>query len=140
MSCKISSFNFLYVLCYNSIKNKSVIFGYTLSGLRFAKSEYGLYDNICFTVNGNLVLMNNGKEITVLSGHNLSKINIEENKETIDVINEINEENGNTWIQFDCFLRKFEYDISKIVTYFSKNKNNVYNLKTINVKNIKYFD
>ena len=111
-----------------------------MSGLRFAKSEYGLYDNICFTVNGNLVLMNNGKEITVLSGHNLSKINIEENKETIDVINEINEENGITWIQFDCFLRKFEYDISKIVTYFSKNKNNVYNLKTINVKNIKYFD
>ena len=140
LNCKISTFNFLYILCYNKIKNKSVIFGYTLCGLKFAKSDYGLYDNICFTGNGNLVTMNNGKEITVLSGHKLRKINMDGDKETMEAVNEINKVNGANWIHFDCFLRKFEYDISKIVTYFSTNQKNIYSIKTLNVKNIKCFD
>ena len=36
-------------------KNKSVIFGYTLNGLLFAKSKYGYYDSIDFTKNGNII-------------------------------------------------------------------------------------
>ena len=141
LMAKISSFNFLYVLCYNKIKEKTVIFGYTLAGLKFAKSDYGLYDNINFTKNGNLVCIDNNKEeVIVFSGSDLSRININENEneETIKVINEIKK---TKWMQFDWFLRTFEDDITKIVTYFSFNGNNNKNeIKTLDVKNIKFFD
>ena len=50
---KISSSNFLYVLCLNKKNNKKIIFGYTLSGIKFSKSAYGFYDNINFTEDGN---------------------------------------------------------------------------------------
>ena len=149
--CKISSYNFLYVLCYNKTKNKSVIFGYTLGGLKFAKSEYGFYYNISFTGNGNIVTMNKGldkgrdnrggnkgnnKEIIItLSGSDLSRLNIDE--EEAKTIKEINNSN---WTQFDCFLRKFEHDKSKIMTFFSIKEKNKYMLNTLDVNNIKYFD
>ena len=71
---KISSFNFLYILCYNKVNNKTVIFGYTLSGLKFAKSEYGIFDNLSFTENGNIVTMNNKEEVVVFSGSDLTRI------------------------------------------------------------------
>ena len=134
---KISSFNFLYVLCFNKIKNQTVIFGYTLSGLNFAKSEYGLYDNISFTGNGNIVTMNNKKEVLVLSGSDLSRINMSEDEESMKIINELK---GTNWMQFDCFLRRFEEDISKIITFFHQENNNIHVIKTLNVRKIKYFD
>jgi hypothetical protein len=160
LMCKISSYNFLYVLCYNKTKNKSVIFGYTLGGLKFAKSEYGFYYNISFTGNGNIVTMNRGEDsaedngrdneegnkgdnnlednkeiIITLSGSDLSRINIdEEEAKTIKGINNSN------WAQFDCFLRKFEHNISKIITFFSIKEKNKYMLNTLDVNSIKYFD
>ena len=45
---KVSPLNFLYVLCYDKHKNSKVIFGYTLNGLKFAKSDYGNYENFDF--------------------------------------------------------------------------------------------
>ena len=51
----MSPLNFLYALCFNKNKNSKVIFGYTLNGLKFAKSEYGDYESIDFTEDGNIV-------------------------------------------------------------------------------------
>ena len=133
----ISTFNFLYILCFNNIRNKTIIFGYTLSGLKFAKSEYGLYDNISFTENGNLVTMNNKKEVIVLSGSDLSRINMKEDDESMKKINEIK---GSNWMQFDCFMRKDDDDMSKIITFLSSRNNNINTIQTLDVRNIKYFD
>ena len=137
LMCKISSFNFLYILCYNKIKNKTAIFGYTLAGLKFAKSEYGLYDNISFTGKGNIVTMDDKKNIITLSGYNLSRLKICDDNEKIEIIKKINNSN---WTQFDSFVRKFDDDITKIITYFSSNEKNINIIQTLNVKNIKYFD
>ena len=142
--CKISSYNFLYVLCYNTLKNKTVFFGYTLAGLKFAKSDYGFYDNISFTGNGNIVTMNNKEEICVLSGSDLSKLSLEEDKEIKETKDKLNKIKGSNWMQFDFFFRKFDDDSSKILTFLSesksKNKENVSKIQTLNVKEIKYFD
>ena len=134
---KISSFNFLYVLCFNKIKNQTVIFGYTLSGLNFAKSEYGLYDNISFTGNGNIVTMNNKKKLIVLSGSDLRRINRHKDEESKKTINEVK---GTNWMEYDYFLRIFDDNISKIVTYFSPTSKNKTEIKTLNVSDLKYFD
>ena len=134
---KISSFNFLYILCFNKIKNQTIIFGYTLSGLKFAKSEYGLYDNISFTGNGNIVTMNNKKKLIVLSGSDLRRINMHKDEESKKTINEVK---GTNWMEYDYFLRIFDDNISKIVTYFSQTKKNKTEIKTLNVRDIKYFD
>ena len=136
LMAKISSYNFLYILCYNNKNNQTVIFGYTLSGLKFAKSEYGLFDNISFTGNGNIVTMNKKEEVIVLSGSDLTRINIIQDEETIKAINKIN---GTSWMQFDCFLREFDEDITKILTFFIKENNNQ-KLLTLNANNFQYFD
>ena len=139
LMCKISSFNFLYVLCYNKKKDKSVIFGYTLGGLKFAKSEYGSYDNICFTENGNIVTMNDREGIITLSGSDLSRINIDDDDDD-EEIEKIKQVKNSNWTQFDCFKRKFENDISKIITFFSVETKDYYKLKYLDVSKIKYFD
>ena len=146
LMAKTSSFHFLYILCYNKIKNQNVIFGYTLAGLKFAKSEYETYENICFTESGNLVTINNKKEIIILSGSDLSKINVGKEK----VFEEFKNSN---WTQFDFFLRKNDDDMNKIMTFFDinkekgkkekkneKNKETEYEIRTLDVKNIKCFD
>ena len=73
---KISSYNFLYILCFNKLNNKKRIFGYTLSGIRFAKSKYDSYDNIDFIEDGNLITLRQKthKKIIILSGSDLTKI------------------------------------------------------------------
>jgi hypothetical protein len=146
LMAKTSSFHFLYILCYNKIKNQNVIFGYTLAGLKFAKSEYETYENICFTESGNLVTINNKKEIIILSGSDLSKINVANEK----IFKEFKDSN---WTQFDFFLRKNDDDMNKIMTFLDinkeeeenekkneKNKETEYVIRTLDVKNIKCFD
>ena len=74
---KFSHFDFLYVMCYNKKKNMTRIFGYTLSGLRFAKSQYGHYNNFCFTKSGNLIVGNCNDEkeqLKIMRGSNLEII------------------------------------------------------------------
>ena len=137
LMAKISSFNFLYILCYNKVNNKTVIFGYTLSGLKFAKSEYGIFDNLSFTENGNIVTMNNKEEVIVFSGSDLTRINILEDEEAIKTLNKIK---GSSWMQFDSFYRANDDEINKILTFFYNENNDVHKILTLNTKNIKYFD
>ena len=56
---KFSHYDFLYVMCYNKSTNKMCIFGYTLSGLQFTKSDEGHYNNFTFTSKGNLIVGTN---------------------------------------------------------------------------------
>ena len=132
---KISSFNFLYLLCINKLKNENnkIIIGYTLSGLKFAKSKYGLYDNINFTEDGDLIMLNNKKSIIILSGSDLSEIQIsiedEEVEKNIETIQNTN------WLQFDYFMRGQDEEYKKIITFFEKDKGNDY-ISSINVSNL----
>jgi hypothetical protein len=64
---KVSPMNFLYIMCYNKNIKKSVIFGYSLNGLIFAKSSYNYYETIDFTKKGNIVTWIHKKEIQILN-------------------------------------------------------------------------
>ena len=127
---KISSFNFLYILCFNNIKKNKIIFGYTLSGIRFAKSEYGSYDNISFTDDGDIFTLVNKENIIFLSGSDLKKLNKLKNKNTIETLNKIKK---SKWMQLNCFLRNDDDNISRIITYLCEEKNENY-IKTINLE------
>ena len=123
---KTSPFNFLYILCFNKINNKKIIFGYTLSGMKFAKSAYGLYDNISINEDGDIVTMDETKNMILLSGSDLTKLNIAENTNYQNVLNDIKISN---WLQYDCFYRNEEEKMAKILTYFSEQVNG-YFIKT----------
>ena len=117
---KISSFNFIYVLCLNKNNKKKIIFGYTLSGLKFAKSEYGFYDNISFNEEGDLITLDNKKNIRVLSGNTLNEIKISNlyyDKEIIDNIKKIE---PLKWIQYNYLVRSEDDYPSRIFTFFEK--------------------
>ena len=75
---KVSHVNFLYIMCFDEIKKKSLIFGYTLTGIKFAKSREGYYCNIDFTHSGNIVSLLNSNEICILNGYNLERKEINE--------------------------------------------------------------
>ena len=125
---KISSFNFIYILCQNQINNKKIIFGYTLSGLRFAKSDYGSYNNINISENGNIITLNEKrKSILILSGKDLTEI---KEKETIDKIQKIKPVK---WVQYNNYFRMKEEKLSKILTYLYKDRENTYYLRTLNI-------
>ena len=140
---KISPMNFLYIMCFNKKckRNKSIIFGYTLNGLYFAKSKYGYYDSLDFTKNGNIVTLSNKKEIEILSGDKLKNIIVnKEDKEINEIQNKIF---GASWIKYDYFYRQKgnENIVNKIITYSIFDKNKEENLiETIDVRKIKYFD
>ena len=70
---KISPMNLLYVICFHKFKKKSVIFGYTLNGILFAKSRYAYYDTLDFTKTGNIVTWTNKKKIQVLLSNDLQE-------------------------------------------------------------------
>ena len=141
---KISPMNFLYMICYNKKKNKFIIFGYTLSGIKFAKSPYGYYSNLDFTKEGNIICLINDNEIGIFQAHNLQKLIIdkrdEDHKKYEQVINCINKAK---WIQLDDL-----YDPDnvlskdrKIISYLSidKNANPKYTFNTLKISNISYF-
>ena len=131
---KVSSFNFIYILCFNQLNNKKIIFGYTLSGLRFAKSEYGLYNNININENGDIITLDEEKkEIVFLSGKDLTVIKLSDlnnEKETVDIIQKINPVR---WVQYDNYIRVKEDKLTRILAYFDKNKENIYNFRTLNL-------
>ena len=74
---KVSQFHFLYVLMYFSyqkvttdklkLEEKTKIVGYTLSGIKFAESCEGEYNNFCITENGNLIVCDDNN-IKILCG------------------------------------------------------------------------
>ena len=140
---KVSPMNFLYLICFNKKrnKNKAIILGYTLSGLFFAKSKYGFYDSLDFTKNGNIVTWENKKEIKILSGDNLTNINIDINDKDMQKLQQ--DLADSIWIKFNFFSRKngIEQSICKVITCTKTDKNNKENIiKIIDVSNNKYFD
>ncbi len=119
---KVSPINLLYIMCYDRIKKQSVIFGYTLTGIKFAKSKLGLYCNIDFTHSGNIVSLLNYKEICILYGYNLAKKVISEKDNDYNMYKELNEKiKGAVWLEFKyCCCGN---SISNIFVYIKKGKN-----------------
>ena len=137
---KISPLNYLYIICYNKDKKASIIFGYTLTGLKFAKSDYGFYDNIDFTMNGNIITLKNHMELCILSGSKLSnvKMNIydshyEDYMKKCDIIKNA------VYLRFNYFIIEIDSEKKyiKIITYYKAKENK---LSTLNVSENKYFD
>ena len=128
---KISSYNFLYVLCINIKINKKVFFGYTLSGMKFAKSNYGLYDNINFTIKGNIITLNNKKDMIILSGSDLTELNISDNKQITNISKKIKYMN---WLQFNYFLRGQDDKFNEVLTFLDNRKGENY-IRTLNLSN-----
>jgi hypothetical protein len=54
----ISTLNMVYVLCYHIEHKCHVVMGFTLNGIKFAQSDEGVYTNIQFTRNGNVIVGN----------------------------------------------------------------------------------
>ena len=137
---KISSFNFMYILCLNKNNKKKIIFGYTLSGIKFAKSEYGLYDNISFNEEGNLITLNEQKNIKFLSGSNLTEIKISDLNYDKKIIEKIKGINPLKWIQYNHFVRLGDDNQNRIFTFFdkeeNKNKKDIFYIRTINLSNL----
>ena len=140
---KVSPTNFLYIICYNRELEKSRIFGYTLTGLKFAKSKYGCYENIDFTLNGNIVTFEKYKDILILSGSELSEIKKNENENDNSYNNLIEQKNkikGALWINFNYFIKESdeENEYEKLITYYKKEKVGILNI--LDVSQNKYFD
>ena len=144
---KISPLNFLYVQCFNKKINNSIIFGYTLNGLYFAKSKYNLYDSLDFTKNGNIVTFVNKYELEVLNGYDLNKIKYKnlDNKanKKMSIIKE--KLKSSSWATFNYLFRRNEIDqkIVKCITFshFNSEKKRIYNLiEFADVSNFKMFD
>ena len=119
---KVSPLNFLYVLCYDKQKKSKVIYGYTLNGLKFAKSEYGNYENLDFTENGNIVTLEIMKKLCILSGSNLKHIKTDNNPKELEEINKIK---NAIWLKYDYFVMKVKnegYINNRIITYINDKK------------------
>ena len=141
---KVSPTDLLYIMCFDKNKGKSVIFGYSLSGLKFAKSDYSYYKNIEFTRNGNIILLDNS-DLKLLYGHNLKEIVINEKDSDFKKFNEIkmnfnSEYSSVGWIQFNDFKNYYGVDRS-IISLISKEQNKkFYTLKTLVTTKISYFE
>ena len=118
---KVSNNNFLYIMCFDKIKKYSVIFGYTLTGIKFAKSAGGYYGNIDFTRSGNIVSLLNNNEICILKGYNLAKKVVSEEELGFKDFHEVSKNvEGSVWMEFNYFCRKNEE--SNIIIYIKKGK------------------
>ena len=146
---KISPMNFVYIMCFNKRKNKnkSIIFGFTLNGLYFAKSKYNYYDSLDFTKSGNIVTFICRKEIEILSADKLENILLnKENKDIKDIknMNDVqNKINGASWIIYNYFSRRYEDEpiINKIITFSIFDKSKGENMiKAIDVTENKFFE
>ena len=137
---KISPLHFLYVICYNKEKKSSIIFGYTLTGLKFAKSKYGFYVNIDFTLNGNIITLLN-HDLYVLSGSDLKHIKMNVNDSNYDdfVIKRSKVQNS-IWMRYNYFIKENDEEniFTKIITYYKHKDKKI--LSTLDVSNNKYFD
>ena len=120
---KVSNNNFLYVMCYNKIKKKSIIFGYTLTGIKFAKSQEGYFCNIDFTQSGNIVSLFNFKEICILNGYNLARKEISEEESGFKDFNEEEKKiAGSVWMEFKYFANGNNGEDNNIIIYIKKDK------------------
>ena len=137
---KVSPMNFLYLMCFNKNNKKSCIFGYTLNGIYFAKSNYDYFDSLDFTKSGNIVTWIHKKEIQILYGDNLKKINFS-SKDEANLFNHNQKKLiGSTWVTFNYLLKKNEQDSNvKIITYALKEKSKELIL-TLDVSKLKCFD
>ena len=143
---KVSPLNFLYVQCFNLRKNNSIIFGYTLNGLYFAKSKYAYYDSIDFTKSGNIVTFMNKTEIVVLNGSDLKKLIVENlDKKSEAIWNNIKEKlNKASWVNFNYICRRNEIDnkIIKCITFshFKNQKKLIHWVESVDATDLKIFD
>ena len=143
---KISSLNFLYVQCFNKHINKSIIFGYTLNGLYFAKSKYEYFDSFYFTRKGNIVAFANKNEIKVFNGYDLKeKINKMEDKENKIFESLKKKVNISFWLAFNTVSRKneLEKNILKTITIVHTNteKKKVFNyIEAVDISDLTIFD
>ena len=138
---KISPLNFLYIICFNKEKKVSVIFGYTLTGLKFAKSEYSFYDNIDFTLNGNIVTFKNHSELSILSGSDLNSIKMNKNDSNYeDFMIKKAKVKDSIYLRYNYVIRKndTENNYNKIITYYKIDGKKI--LQTLDVSQNKYFD
>ena len=112
---KISPINLLYIMCFDMNAKRSIIYGYTLSGIRFAKNKGGLYLNIDFTRSGNIVSLLNNKELCILNSYDLSKKDISnENLFNKQDLVELKELQGSIWLEYHYFLKNSGYKSAKI--------------------------
>ena len=141
---KVSQNNLLYVICFNRNIGKSIIFGYTLSGLKFAKSNYSFYTNIEFTPSGNIISLENGAKLKLLYGYNLQKIEFDKKDKDFNLMDVILQnfndlEDSVGWIQFNNF--KKYYGIDRSIISFTKAQSKSPNIfQTLKVTNISYFE
>jgi WD40 repeat protein len=139
---KISPKNFLYILCYNKNKKKEsyIIFGYTLSGLKFAKSNYSYYTNIEFTSNGNIITLINEEKVGILEAHNLNLMSKDDTNKDFEKI----QKNlyKSQWFQYHDFLKYYGYE-RKTLSYLSieeSKKNKTTYFKTSKATDIPSFN
>ena len=141
---KVSQNNLLYVICFNRNIGKSIIFGYTLSGLKFAKSNYSFYTNIEFTPSGNIISLENRAKLKLLYGYNLQKIEFDKKDKDFNLMDVILQnfndlEDSVGWIQFNDF--KKYYGIDRSIISFTKAQSKSPNIfQTLKVTNISYFE
>ena len=88
--------------------------------------------NINFTEDGNIIIMNDKKNFTILSGSDLTLLKIPIEEETFHSLKQI--ENTN-WLQYDYFLRGENEEYKEIVTFFEKEGGKNY-IKGINIDNL----
>ena len=125
---KISPINFLYILCFDIEEIRSVIYGYTLTGIKFAKNKGGLYTNIDFTRSGNIVSLLDNKELCILNAYDLTKReNISKKMQYKDDLKELENIKGASWLEFIYFIKKPDSDgknkINNAILYVKKSKN-----------------
>ena len=110
-------------------EKKSVIYGYTLTGIRFAKHKGGLYCNIDFTRSGNIVSLLNNKELCILNSYDLTKKeNILNEMEFKDDITELKNIEGANWLEFNYYVKRPDSEnnnkrINNSVIYIKRGKN-----------------
>ena len=110
-------------MCFDKINKNTIIFGYTLTGIKFAKSEGGYFCNIDFTRSGNIVSLFNYNEICILNGYNLKRKNISEEESGFqEFLEEKNNIEGSVWMEFIFFARKNSNEDSNIILYIKKGK------------------
>ena len=125
---KVSPINFLYIMCFDMKEKKSIIYGYTLTGIRFAKNKGGVYCNIDFTRSGNIVSLLDHKKLCILNSYDLTKKEnvYNENNYTED-LNELKNLEGATWLEYNYYVsRPDSLDSKRInnaIIYTKKEKN-----------------
>jgi WD40 repeat protein len=108
---KVSNNNFLYIMCFNRKEKISVIFGYTLTGIKFAKSQNEYYCNFDFTKSGNIVTYNYEK-IIILNAYNLkTKLINEEDPEFIELLEVNKKVKGADWVEFNYYSKRNNYNV-----------------------------